>query len=149
MDKEFIENPVEAYEKLKQECEELKEKVKKYGEINEQETKDYAKLKAENEELKKANIHIDNNRMVKADKLKRIEDLIIASNSRYFIQELLVILHEPEPVSFENKYLQTLAEIKEIALSVTGYFPDGEIFARPEIEQILQKISECEVENEN
>ena len=36
-----------------QECEELKEKVKKYGEINEQETKDYAELKAENDELKK------------------------------------------------------------------------------------------------
>ena len=38
------------YKQLKakeQECEELKEKVKKYGEINEQETKDYAELKAE------------------------------------------------------------------------------------------------------
>ena len=32
-----------------QECEELKEKVKKYGEINKQETKDYAELKAEND----------------------------------------------------------------------------------------------------
>ena len=40
-----------------QECEELKEKVKKYGEINEQETKDYAELKAENEQLK--NFHIN------------------------------------------------------------------------------------------
>ena len=38
-------------EQKEQECEELKEKVKKYGEINEQETKDYAELKAENEEL--------------------------------------------------------------------------------------------------
>ena len=41
------------YLRKEQECEELKEKVKKYGEINEQETKDYAELKAENEELKK------------------------------------------------------------------------------------------------
>lgn len=32
-----------------QECEELKEKCKKYGEINKQETKDYAELKAEND----------------------------------------------------------------------------------------------------
>lgn len=32
-----------------QECEELKKQVKKYGEINEQETKDYAELKAEND----------------------------------------------------------------------------------------------------
>ena len=49
-------NPNCVYKQLKakeQECEELKEKVKKYGEINEQETKDYAELKAENEELKK------------------------------------------------------------------------------------------------
>jgi len=41
-----------ALDKLKakeQECEELKEKVKKYGEINKQETKDYAELKAEND----------------------------------------------------------------------------------------------------
>ena len=52
-------------------------------------------------------------------------------------------------LQIENDKLKTcLAEIREIALSVTGYFPDGEIFARPEIEQILQKISECEVENE-
>ena len=38
------------YKQLKrkeQECEELKAKCKKYGEINEQETKDYAELKAE------------------------------------------------------------------------------------------------------
>ena len=59
------------------------------------------RLKAENKELKKVNIHIDNNRMVKADKLKRIEDLIIACSCGYtdeFIQELLVILHEPEPI---------------------------------------------------
>lgn len=37
-----------------QECEEWKEKCKKYGEINEQETKDYAELKAENERYKQA-----------------------------------------------------------------------------------------------
>ena len=41
------------WQRKEQECEELKEKVKKYGEINKQETKDYAELKAENEELKK------------------------------------------------------------------------------------------------
>lgn len=37
---------------LRAENKELKEKCKKYGEINEQETKDYAKLMAENEKLK-------------------------------------------------------------------------------------------------
>jgi DNA repair exonuclease SbcCD ATPase subunit len=57
----FIESEKEKEEHLKeleqqlkrkeQECEELKEKVKKYGEINEQETKDYAELKSENKHL--------------------------------------------------------------------------------------------------
>ena len=37
----------EALKAKKQECEELKAKCKKYGLINEQETKDYAELKAE------------------------------------------------------------------------------------------------------
>lgn len=37
------------YLRKEQECEELKKQVKKYGEINEQETKDYAELKAEND----------------------------------------------------------------------------------------------------
>lgn len=64
-------------------------------------------LKEQNDELKKVNNHIENNRKQKADKLMRIEKLIIACSTGYtdeFIQELLVILHEPEPVSFENKY---------------------------------------------
>ena len=47
-----------------------------------------------------------------------------------------------------DKLKQTLAEIKEIAKREVKRAPDGETFARPEIKQILQKISECEVENE-
>ena len=46
-----------------------------------------------------------------------------------------------------NKLATCIEQIKDIALSVTEYFPDGETFARPEIKQILQKISE--VENDN
>lgn len=97
-------------------------------------------LKAENEELKKINLHIDNNREHKANKLMRIEKLIIACSTGYtdeFIQELLVILHEPEPNSFENKYKQALTEIKQIVLDL-GYI---DILG----EQILQK---CEVLDE-
>lgn len=41
---------------------------------------------------------------------------------------------------------QTLIQIKEIAEKGVKRAPDGETFARPEIKQILQKISECEVE---
>ena len=41
-----------------------------------------------------------------------------------------------------TKYEQTLTEIKEIVEKQVKRAPDGETFARPEIKQILQKISE-------
>ena len=43
-----------------------------------------------------------------------------------------------------NKLKQTLIEIKEITEKQVKRSPDGETFARPEIKQILQKISEVE-----
>ena len=96
------------------------------------------------EELKKANLHIENNREHKANKLDRIEKLILACTTGYtdkFIQELLVVLHEPEPVSFENKYLQTLAEIKEIA--ERGFNNSlCNCGAKADLDLILQKIKE-------
>ena len=46
-----------------------------------------------------------------------------------------------------DKLKQTLAEIKEIAEKQVKRAPDGETFSRPEIKQILQKISE--VNNDN
>lgn len=58
-------------------------------------------LKAENDELKKANKHIDHNRTQKADKLMRIEKLITACSTCYtdeFIQNLLAIILEAEPI---------------------------------------------------
>ena len=45
-----------------------------------------------------------------------------------------------------NKLATTIEKIKEIAEKQVKRAPDGETFARPEIKQILQKISECEVE---
>ena len=42
---------------------------------------------------------------------------------------------------------EALTEIRKIAEKEVKHAPDGETFARPEIKQILQKISE--VENEN
>ena len=101
-----------------QECERLKNELSTYGAtgICETCTEKYVlkcdQLEKENEKLKKANKHIEYNRNQKADKLMRIEKLIIACSTGYtdeFIQELLVILHEPEPNSFENKYKATLA----------------------------------------
>ena len=59
-----------------------------------------------------------------------------------FVKELLgkLALKEQEC----EKLKETLTEIKEIAKEQVKRSPDGETFARPEIKQILQKISECE-----
>ena len=54
------------------------------------------------------------------------------------------LLHDCNSCNF-HKYKQTLEEIKKIAEANIGRFPDGSIFARPEIEQILEK---CEVIDE-
>ena len=73
-------------------------------------------LKHECEELKKANIHIDNNRKCKAIKLMEIEKLIISCMSGYtdkFTQEIMDIIRKPEPVCFENKYEQALDTVSE------------------------------------
>ena len=43
---------------------------------------------------------------------------------------------------------KTLTEIKEIAEKNASNFPDGCIYARPDIEQILNKINEVENANE-
>ena len=80
--------------KYQQQLEAYKMEAEEGKEIN-------AELKAENEELKKANKHIEHNRNQKAYKLMRIEKLITACSTGYtdeFIRELLVILHKPEPI---------------------------------------------------
>lgn len=43
-----------------------------------------------------------------------------------------------------NKLATCIEEIKEIAEKEVKRAPDGETFSRPEIKQILQKISEVE-----
>ena len=103
-------------EQKEQECEELKEKVKKYGEINEQETKDYAELKAENEELIRKITKIFAC-LIKANRTNKIVDTIWVDN------------------------ITTLWDYIALTLGVEGDQVQIE-------EQILQKISECEVENE-
>ena len=179
---EFVKDTYLQLKRKEQECEELKKQYNCYACDTCKGKEDYInlkrhcenaikalhnkqaefdQLKATNENLKKAKIHIENNRKQKANKLMRIEKLITACSTGYtdeFIQELLVILHEPEPASFENKYLQTLTEIKEIAeksccTQATTTCEEyknctecGRIGDADTIQQILQKISE--VENE-
>lgn len=142
----------ELKEKLiskEQECKALREEKAYTDMACEQFEKQLKAKEQECDELKKANKHIENNRNQKADKLMRIETLITACSTGYtdeFIQELLVILHEPEPSSFENKYKTTLTEIKEIVEDAkTKVFVDMEEFWK----QILQKISEVENEHIN
>ena len=53
------------------------------------------------ERLKEVNEHIEHNRTQKANKLKRIEEMIIACESGYtdeFIQSILAIVLEVEPI---------------------------------------------------
>ena len=56
------------------------------------------------------------------------------------IEELLQQLDQFKVKDIKNS--KTLTEIKEIAEKQVKRSPDGETFSRPEIKQILQKISE-------
>ena len=118
---------IEINAELKAENDELKEKVKKYGEINEQETKDYAELlkqldqlKAENDELKKQLTILDD------------EDVVVEITVKQFEEY--------------KKLKQTLTEIKEIAEWKNEYWSLGIADYKNMADEILQKISECEVE---
>ena len=63
--------------------------------------KEYKAKEQECERLKEVNEHIEHNRTQKANKLKRIEEMIIACESGYtdeFIQSILAIVLEVEPI---------------------------------------------------
>lgn len=99
---------------LKDENAELKEKIKKYAAINEQETKDYAELKAENERLKEKMIRLteeNGNLIIRAntsynnyrDTQRRLDELCKAnihnlallSKANKTLQEIKAIVTEP------------------------------------------------------
>ena len=114
------------YRQLKrkeQECEELKAKCKKYGEINKQETKDYAELKADREEA-----------------LKQLE----------FVRTLNTV-REAEIRKY-SKTLTEIKEIAEVEIECKTYEIEHDCFNETRCkalnehidftEQILQKISE-------
>ena len=135
-------NPNCYYKQLKrkeQECERLKAKCKKYGEINEQETKDYAELKAENEELRKNLVDKHTSRCFRLVTHREFDKLIM----------------ETVQLRQENKKLkQTLTEIKEFfneecIICKENYINiTGEICEECKYKDILQKISECEGNDE-
>ena len=126
---------VDLYKAKEQECEALQmsdneageiiAELKAYKDINEDFKTAWEELKAENNELKKI--------------------INEAKNSKLDLKSFLVgeaVQNEYEQQLDQLK--QTLAEIKEIAEKQVKRAPDGETFARPEIKQILQKISEVE-----
>lgn len=107
-----------------QECEELKKQVKKYGEINEQETKDYAELKAENDLFRTCH---DNEQ----EKRRKYEQTLIE------IKEIAEEVYN----DCDNCYrdVDTNSDIDCIDCTLGGKAKLAK--------QILQKISESEVTN--
>ena len=95
-----------------QECEELKEKVKKYGEINEQETKDYAELKAENEELIRRITKIFAC-LIKANRTNKIVDTLWVDNITTLWDYIALTLGiEGDQVQIEEQILQKISEVE-------------------------------------
>ena len=142
-DKRFIENPIEAYEKLKQECKALREEkvytdmaceqFKTQLQSKEQECEALqmsdneareivAELKAECEELRRKVKEL-NQGWINCDKERNLQE----ANSE-FRQRVI------------NRYKQTLTEIKEIA-EVDFNHTCWKTYAK-QLEQILQKIDE-------
>ena len=175
MDKEFIENPVEAYEKLKQECEELKDEIKTngFGCFNIEMSEQLDQLKAEIKELKRKNARkrtglkkkqsLISQLKAENDKLKMyitsFDYLDALSNEQVAvlyiacIDELAIRGYKAKyktEASLLTRYHNALTEIKEIAEK----FYYQELGNRDCMncddycfEQILQKISEVEDEN--
>ena len=103
-------------------------------------------LKAENESLKDSlkmfSSTLDWALKSQVGLYKRQIDSSVPDDWEY--EEVLVLVEQ-----YIEKLKQTLAEIKNIAEKQVKRAPDGETFARPEIKQILQKISEVENDNRN
>ena len=108
-------NPNCVYKQLKakeQECEELKEKVKKYGEINKQETKDYAELKAENEELIRRITKIFAC-LIRANRTNKIVDTLWVDNITTLWDYIALTLGiEGDQVQIEEQILQKISEVE-------------------------------------
>ena len=146
------------YLRKEQECEELKEDRERWksnfnGKVSaiEELLKQLDQLKAENEELKTMlkDLSYENQKFCyqieeqtkqlepfKDEYFKRLDNVVIAELAKKSIR-----------ITAENSKLeQTLAEIKEIAEKAYDEFGNDVYGINPK--QILQKISECEVNND-
>ena len=116
------------YLRKEQECNKLYIQLKADEEYHKEEENTLRKI-IKNKEERNIELYKENNQLkVKNEKLK--ESLKVWKFSD--VQHIFKI----------NKYEQTLTEIKKIAEREVKHAPDGETFSRPEIKQILQKISE-------
>lgn len=116
---------IEELERKEQECEELKEKYKWY---------DYYKEQA------LYNKNLCNEKSEQLDQFKARNEELKAQNIKYMNGNISYQLKN-------SLYKQTLAEIKEIAEWHTTSSDSEDV--QEDMKQILQKISECEVENES
>ena len=105
-----------------QECEQIQEKYEALKLENQEGYEIVDELKQKCEELEKANLHIDTNRLRKEKKLKRIEDLIFSCETcetiytDEFTQKICSIIQEPEPTidgyDIITRYRKALEEIE-------------------------------------
>lgn len=135
---------------------ELKEKIKKYATINEQDTKDYAELKAENARQKKTIEKqwklLEQCGVSAGGELKRVSYLLeklreeltrLKKENEILLDQLVIndgeevtVLISLEQFNEYNKFRQTLHEIKEILCQGRTFY-DG-YFNNPE------KLSRCD-----
>lgn len=124
-----------------QECEVLKKQYNCYACETCKGKEDYINLKRHCENAIKT-LH---NKHAELDQLKAENDTYKKMFEDEDVRIALTEIRSGERHLWFNKsekLKQTLTEIKEIAEKQVKRAPNGEIFARPEITQILQKISE-------
>ena len=138
----IIKQKEQEYEELKEDIERWKSNFNGKVSAIEELLQQLDQLKAENESLKDSlkmfSSTLDWALKSQVGLYKRQIDSSVPDDWEY--EEVLVLVEQ-----YIEKIKQTLAEIKKIAEKQVKRDPDGETFARPEIKQILQKISECEV----
>ena len=134
-------------EKLKEENKELKARIKKYAELNEQDTKDYAALHNENIKL---NAIIDSYQ----PRLQALQEENKQLKERLDISHFLEGLAQQRSKNHgraAEKYFSILQEIKEIAEGIRnatyqfGQEADKKFFNET-LGKILQKITKAEEE---
>lgn len=147
------EQECEALQMSENEAGEIIVELQAYKDINEDFKTAWKELKAENEELRKIINEAKNSNLdlksflvgeaVQNEYEQQLDQLKVDREQALKQLEFVRTLNTVKETEI-RKLSKTIAEIKEIAEKEVKHAPDGETFARPEIKQILQKISEVE-----